>query len=231
VNTAKRLISVQGVLETADAWNIETPQKEVYERVVSLEVRLERIIEGWVLAPINAANKRAEAKAIAKAKAKRDAQRDVYLREQEAKQVQQIQGTEPVFYGYCHYCDRSVGGWLGAGFGSTFTGDMVPRVTCNYCEGKDLDESKRSQELAKTLVREILNSGWCWHCKADIDEQLLDHECGHDDCGYDAVSVGQRRFCAECSESNKVIPIADLVEIARKVWDPTGTLDYFRLNA
>jgi len=133
---------------------------------------------------------------------------------------------EPRFYGYCEGCDRSAGGWLGAGLG--FFGS--PKPTCNYCMGKHMTTGQKSPGLAKTLVKEILDSGWCWHCRADIDEQLLDHECDEDDCQYDAVSVGQRRFCAECAYTLPVIPTTDLVGIAIRVWDPTGTLDYYRVS-
>ena len=225
--SAYRLVTAQARITSLGMDNIDIPMQEIHEKVVSLEVRLEWLIKDLVMEPIN----RPIVKRIAKQVAEQNRAEDAYMQEQEAEQHQQIRNSEPVFYGYCFYCDRSVGGWLGAGLGAVRTGGEAPVVTCNYCEGKDLTNAQRSKGLAKTLVREILNSGWCWTCKADIDEQIADHECDHPDCGYDAISVGQRRFCAECSDTGVAIPPTDLVEIARKVWDPTGTLDYFRLNA
>lgn len=244
VNTAKRLIAVQGVLETADAWNIDIPRKDVYERVVSLEVRLERLIADWVMEPILTAEYRAKTKALtkqAKEIARHKAEHDVlWERDQEAVTVD-LSDEEPVQYeqihtptafemhspnpalGECGYCMRAVGGLLGARF-QRWDGRHPVCIPCYFSTPESLAD--RSPEAR---VKAIIDSGHCWHCNKDIDEAFATHD-GFIDEEYDAVSVGQRRFCSDCAANPAVMPTADLEIVVNQVLDRWDTLASMKVS-
>jgi hypothetical protein len=139
--------------------------------------------------------------------------------------------------GECVYCLRTVDGWLGVMLGRMLDEGQPICFACDWrlaehkcivCETAADEPIHRMcaesfptfEAMAQEIVHHILLSGFCWRCDMDIDE---------DPENVEAYSVGQRRFCKECTENDLVMP-QSLDKVVGGVADRWDTLGSFKAS-